>query len=148
MSVIIDNYETIVKAIVSAIDDGTIISRNSHLLQGKSIKELFKLFNDEFNLIFKRERVVTGVTLENNILSIPLPKMVYLSNMYFLSVGDVALPTDIQLSISTDNVLFFDITGTNVPLDRITQYSHITIDYVTFNTNPYLESSLLSEENV
>jgi len=147
MSIIIDNYETIVKAIVSAINDGTIISKNSHQLQGLSVKELFKLFNQEFNLVFKREHVVTGVTLENNILSIPLPKMVFLSNMYFLSVGDVVLPTDIQLSISSDNVLFFDVTNLNVPSNVITQHSHITIDYVAFNNN-VIDPSFLPEENI
>ena len=51
MGIILDNYRTIVKNIVQSINDGTIISQNSHELEGRTTIELFRLFTQEFNLV-------------------------------------------------------------------------------------------------
>ena len=136
MGIILDNYRTIVKNIVQSISDGTIISRNSHELDGRTTSELFKLFTQEFNLVQHKEKIVTGINIIDNILSIPLPsKAVHISNINFLGIGEVDIQHDLALNCSTENFLYFDLNNLNVPRDSITINNIITIDYITFNNN-------------
>ena len=135
MSIIIDNYEKIVKNIVTGISTGNIISKNAHNLQGLSVKELFRLFTAEFNLVFSSARS-SEVTLEDNIIGIKLPNTpLHISNINFKSLGDLEIPQDILSSVSSDNVLYLDVTNTNVPINYISVNNVITIEYVTFNTS-------------
>ena len=134
MGIVLDNYRTIVKNIVQSINDGTIISRNAHELEGRSTVELFKLFTQEFNLVHHKAKVVNGLTINDEILGIPLPsKAVHISAINFHGIGEVDIQHDLALNCSVENVLYFDLNNLNVPRGVITINSLITIDYVTFN---------------
>lgn len=134
MSIIIDNYETIVKTIVKCIRDGSIISNNSDKLEGLNTKELFKLFTQEFNLVHSKSKIVSGLYFENNILGIPFPnKCVFVNNIYFNGIGDIEISEELSLNLSDDNVLYFDLNALNIPSQWISQHSIVTLDYVGYN---------------
>jgi hypothetical protein len=133
MSVIIDNYETIVRTIVSGIRDGTIISKNTDSLEGLSVKELFHTFVSEFDFVHYKDKVITGLTIDDGILSIPFPnKVVYIDNIYFNGIGDIEINEELSQHM-VDNHLYFDITALNIPSQWITDNSVLTLNYVGYN---------------
>jgi len=134
MSIIINNYKTIVKTIVQEIRNGHIISKNSEQLESYSVKELFKLFTQEFNLIHYKNKIITGLTIVDNILRIPVPnKPVYIDSIYFAGLGEIEISTELVTDIGIDNALYFDLNSINIDPKWITINSVITINYVGFN---------------
>lgn len=133
MSIIIDNYKTIVKTIVKGIRNGDIISNNSDKLEGLNTKELFKLFTQEFNLVHYKSKIVSGLYFKDDILGIPFPnKCVFINNIYFNGIGDVEISEELSLNLS-NNVLYFDLNALNIPKQWISQHSVVTLDYVGYN---------------
>jgi len=134
MSIIINNYETIVKTIVSEIRNGNIISKNSEQLETYSIKELFNLFTQEFNLVHYKNKIITGLTIVDNILRIPiLDKPVYIDSIYFAGLGEIEIIDGLVNDIGIDNALYFDLDLVNIDQKWISINSVITINYVGFN---------------
>ncbi len=134
MGIILENYRTIVKNIVQSIDDGTIISRNSHLLEGRTTTELFRLFTQEFNLVFHKSKIVNGLTIDDEILGIPIPsKAIHISSINFTGIGEVDIQHDLALNCSVENILYFDLNNLNIPRSNITIHNLITIDYVSYD---------------
>ena len=130
---ILDNYETIVRNIVQGIRDGTIISNNSDKINSLSVKELFQLFTNEFNLNFHKDRIISGLTLSDDILGIPIPiDCIFINDIYFNDIGRVNLSENILLNKSLDNIVYFDLTNVQVPRSQITRYIAITLSYVSF----------------
>jgi len=133
VGIILENYRTIVKNIVQSIDDGTIVSRNSHKLDGLTTIELFRLFTQEFNLVFHKAKVVTA-TIDDEILGIRIPsKAIHISNINFAGIGDVDIQHDLALNTSVENILYFDLNNLNIQRNNITTHNLITIDYVSYN---------------
>jgi len=138
--IIIDNYETIVRNLVMGIRDGSIISKNSEKLNNLSVNELFNLFSNEFNLNFHKDQIITGVTLSNNILGIPVPSnCIFINNLYFKNIGNVNIFNNLLENKSKDNILYFDLNNVNVTRDQITQYIAITMSYVSYTREILIE---------
>ena len=136
MSIIIDNYETIVRTLVHNIRSGKIISKNSEQIDGLNTKDLFNLFTKEFNLTFYNEKIISGLYYdeENKVLGVPFQhKVAYIQNIYFNGIGDLDISEDISSSISSDNFLYFDLSSLNIPNKWLGQHSVLTINYIGFN---------------
>ncbi len=131
MGIILENYEKIVKNIVSGIVDGTIVSHNAHNFQGKSAKELFRMFSAEFDFKYHQDKIITGLTIENDLLGIPIPEnALNIISMRFNDIGVAELPENV-LDNKAGDKLYLDLQNTD---QNITPFILIHLSYISFNT--------------
>ncbi len=129
---ITSNYETIVKNIVKYIRNGTIISNNTEKIENHTVKELFSLFTNEFDLNF--HTIQLPISIENEILKIHIPTdCIFINELYLNSVGKIITPVFDNISIDSD--IYFDLLTLKIPRNLITQYQTLTLKYISYNKN-------------
>jgi len=134
------NYERIVKNLTKAILNGTITSYNSARLGLLNKEELFREFQEVFDLKIVRKKQNIIYNEDDQILGLVFEsKPIYIISINVRGIGDLILSDLLHQNISSQNILYFDIqsndnkSGTNAPDGWINKNTIATIEYVSYN---------------